>query len=297
MARIRSIHPGLFTDEAYMALSFPSRELLKGIWCEADDQGVFDWKPLTLKARILPADNVDVSALLAELQTHRFVLKFEVDGRPYGAVRNFTKFQRPKKPNAIFPLPKNIRGWTGLEPIATDNSPTGTELVPHQDGTSGGKPPQMEDGGWRMEDGGWTHAAADAGARPPARASPISLPAESHERAVYDALGWQWGDPQHSGTATRLGMWLASGADLDLDILPTLRRLSARNGTAPKTAKYFDQAIADAVADRLKPMPTGAVNGKPHGPQRASADDMLREARRSQMQGMGRVLSDRSGAG
>ncbi len=41
MARIRSIHPGLFTDEAFMALSLLARVVLPGLWTECDDQGVF----------------------------------------------------------------------------------------------------------------------------------------------------------------------------------------------------------------------------------------------------------------
>ena len=98
MARIRSIHPALFTDEAFVGLSMPARVLLLGIWTEADDQGVFDWKPVTLKMRIMPVDNVDVAALLAELQESDVIRKFDQDGRDFGAVRNFCKFQRPKTP-------------------------------------------------------------------------------------------------------------------------------------------------------------------------------------------------------
>ena len=49
-------------------LSMAARVLLFGLWTEADDQGVFDWKPITIKMRILPVDNVDVPELLAELE-------------------------------------------------------------------------------------------------------------------------------------------------------------------------------------------------------------------------------------
>ena len=51
MSRIRSIHPGLFTDEAFMEASIPARMLIMGLWCEAWDDGVFEIKPLTIKAR------------------------------------------------------------------------------------------------------------------------------------------------------------------------------------------------------------------------------------------------------
>ena len=96
MARIRSVHPGLFTDEAFMTASPLARLLIIGIWCEAHDDGVFEWKPLTLKVRLMPADSVEVAPLLAELEALGFVRRFQAGGRPYGVVRNFQKYQRPK---------------------------------------------------------------------------------------------------------------------------------------------------------------------------------------------------------
>ena len=67
MARIRSIHPGIFTDEAFASASMAARMLLIGIWTEAYDDGVFEWKPLTLKMKIFPGDSVDINAVLSEL--------------------------------------------------------------------------------------------------------------------------------------------------------------------------------------------------------------------------------------
>ncbi len=98
MARIRSIFPGLFTDEAFVSVSMPARVLLLGIWTEADDQGVFEWKPVTLKMRIFSADNIDVVPLLGELETANAVRRFSFEGKPHGAIRNFCKYQKPKTP-------------------------------------------------------------------------------------------------------------------------------------------------------------------------------------------------------
>jgi hypothetical protein len=118
MARIRSIHPELFTDEAYMALSLVSPVAcmaLPGLWTHADDQGVFEWKPLTLKARILPALAVDFADILAAMAEADLVKRFEDDGRPYGAIRNFVRFQRPKWPKILFPLPNNLSRYVGID--------------------------------------------------------------------------------------------------------------------------------------------------------------------------------------
>lgn len=130
MARIRSIHPGLFTDEVYMAMSPLAKAAWPGIWTECDDHGVFEWKPIVLKARLLPADTVDLEALLEELVGKGAIRKFEDGGKWYGTVRNFCLFQKPKKPIYRHPLPNQFRTFVGL------NKPSG-EPVPHQCGTGG----------------------------------------------------------------------------------------------------------------------------------------------------------------
>ncbi len=148
MSRIRSIHPGIWTDEEFVGLSSFARLLFIGIWNECDDKGLFVWSPLQLKMRVLPADNVDAGALLDELAASNSVRKYEIGGKSYGAVRNFAKFQRPKKPNDIHPASSQILAYAGhgSEPASTDD-----EVVPHQLPTASEKPPQMEDGGGKVE--------------------------------------------------------------------------------------------------------------------------------------------------
>lgn len=114
MARIRSIHPGIWTDEAFVSVSPLARLLFMGLWNEADDQGVFEWKPVTLKMRILAADSADVPALLAELVQCGMIRRFDVAEKAYGAIRNFRRFQRPEKPKAYHPLPDEIADFVAL---------------------------------------------------------------------------------------------------------------------------------------------------------------------------------------
>lgn len=104
-----------------MTVSTPARLLIIGAWTECDDQGVFEWKPVTLKVRIFPADNVDVAALLEELRSVDFVRQFQEDGKSYGAVRNFQKWQRPKAPRASFPLPENLTEYVGASEAPEDS--------------------------------------------------------------------------------------------------------------------------------------------------------------------------------
>lgn len=185
MARIRSIHPGLYTDESFMTMSMVARLAWIGLWSECDDQGAFEWKSVVLKARLFPADNLDFSLILSELEGMNCIRRYEYKGRSYGLVRNFTRFQRPKKPNAIHFIPAELRSYVGLngpdfptssEPddgdggevpdqdpktseidrpdpeLVPDNFPTSSEPVPNQFRTGGEILSQMEDGGWRMKD-------------------------------------------------------------------------------------------------------------------------------------------------
>lgn len=149
MSRIRSIHPGFFTDENLVSVSMAARLLFLGLGVESDDKGIFEWKPLTIKMRVFPADNVDVAELLAELTAADAVRNYEIDGRQYGAIRNFRRFQKPKTPNDIHPAPLDIRNYVGLtEPISEMDGDKVTPFPP-----KGEKSFQMEDGGGKRDEG------------------------------------------------------------------------------------------------------------------------------------------------
>ena len=140
MARIRSVHPSLFTDESWVSCSPLARILYIGLWTDADDQGLFEWKPLQIKMRLLPGDGANASELLDELTAVDLVKPYEVDGKRLGAIKDFRKFQRPQKPNAIHPLTENIAEYVCVsftEEIAVDD----------QSHTDKRKPKPMEDVG------------------------------------------------------------------------------------------------------------------------------------------------------
>lgn len=161
MARIRSVHPSFFTDEAIVGLQAQAQVFLIGLWTDCDDQGVFEWKPVGLKIRLLPATNVDVAALLGELKAANVIRMVEVGGRKYGLVRNFRKFQRPKKPNSTHPLSQEFRTYVGLD---GGEGGTGGEPPPPSSPPGSENPPQMEDGGGREGD---SSEAKASGAKPP----------------------------------------------------------------------------------------------------------------------------------
>jgi hypothetical protein len=115
MARIRSVHPGLFKDEAFMELSMAARVLTIGIWTLADDHGVFEWKPKLIRAEVFSGDNVEIEPLLAELVAQDCVQRFTDCDRSYAVIRNFCLYQRPRMPSYRHPFPQAISSYAGIE--------------------------------------------------------------------------------------------------------------------------------------------------------------------------------------
>lgn len=148
MARIRSVHPGLFKDEAFMELSMAARVLAIGIWTICDDHGIFEWKPKVIRADIFPGDNVEIDGLMGELIEYGLVERFAVDGRNYGAVRNFCLYQRPKKPFYRHPFPPELPSYVGVdrrkEQEEVQASSTSTPPVGKRSRTSTEKSPHKE---------------------------------------------------------------------------------------------------------------------------------------------------------
>lgn len=172
MSRIRSIHPGLWTDEMFVSLSPLARLLYIGMWNECDDKGLFPWSPLKLKMRVLPADAVNAAELLAEIEEAGLILQYTFGDKAFGVVRNFAKYQRPKKPNDIHPASAEILLFAGMN---TEQATLLASPVPNQFPTSGENAPQREEGG-----GNRSSEANASGADAP------TLSAADMTKAVWD---------------------------------------------------------------------------------------------------------------
>jgi hypothetical protein len=210
MARIRSIHPGFLSDEVSMELTIEAPLallLVQGLWMEADDWGTFEWKPLTLKARVLPAIGADAMARMLDILQREdvdMIRRFEIGGKLYGVVRNFVRYQRPKKPKRFHPVTAESMAYAGFLPdgsrprseLGGPSGEGGSELteveagegseqsqdkptpVRNRFGTSSEFSPQMEDGG---KDGGEvsTHPSKIAGSRKRRAKPKIPIPREA----------------------------------------------------------------------------------------------------------------------
>lgn len=147
MARIRSIHPGLYSDPEFAALSDAAQTFYLGLLTEADDQGIFEWKPNTLRIRLRPLKDGPVDGLLSELMAAEKIVSGEIEGRKLGAIRNFRKFQRPKSPNAIYPITPEWRIYVGIDKPIPEPPPPEQASFPG----NGEKSPLMEDEGGNSE--------------------------------------------------------------------------------------------------------------------------------------------------
>lgn len=182
MARIRSLHPGQWTDDDFVSCSAFARLLALGLRNEADDNGIFEWNPTKLKMRILPADNADVPALLSELECSRQVLRYKAMGKEYGIIRSFTRFQRPKKPTFQYPVPSEPLP-NGYE-LSKAYSSTSSELVPNQSGNRDADG-EKEEEKKTISSSSSVQGAPRATAQPPtARASAWEFPKPDDERVA-----------------------------------------------------------------------------------------------------------------
>ena len=109
MARIRSIKPETWTDEKMVEMSPLARLLFIGLWNFADDEGRMVYSPTRIKLQILPADSVDISALLGEIRGKSLIVVYAVDGVEYLQVVNFARHQKvDKRTPSKYPAPPEV---------------------------------------------------------------------------------------------------------------------------------------------------------------------------------------------
>ena len=95
MARARNIKPAFFKNEDLAELPAETRLLFIGLWTLADREGRLEDRPKRIKMELFAYDSFDVDAMLNELQTNKFLRRYEVDGSRYIYILNFVKHQDP----------------------------------------------------------------------------------------------------------------------------------------------------------------------------------------------------------
>jgi hypothetical protein len=139
MARTRLIKPGFFSNDLLAECDPLARLLFAGLWTIVDCDGRTVDRRARIKAQVLPYDDCNIDALMAQLVGRGFVQVYAVDGVSYLQVTGFAKHQRPHKKETSENLP---------EPPATNdvvmsrgNSETSTGLSETSRGDSGSSRP------------------------------------------------------------------------------------------------------------------------------------------------------------
>ncbi len=132
MARKRLISPEFFQHadlyEAERESGLPVRLAFAGLWTVADRRGIFQWSR-NLKPQILPYDSCDFLEVLAALERHGFVRRYEVEGRAFGIIPTFAShqtFHHAERENKNFPAPPEgllVSPRPSLGPALGDTEP------------------------------------------------------------------------------------------------------------------------------------------------------------------------------
>jgi len=98
--RARNIKPGFFNNDILNSLEPLTRLLFIGLWCMADREGRLEDRPNRIRKEVLGYDDVtgkDVDNMLDELRKTFFIIRYEVEGKKYIQITNFTKHQNPHR--------------------------------------------------------------------------------------------------------------------------------------------------------------------------------------------------------
>jgi len=116
MARIRSIKPGIMTNEDLCELGPYAYILFTGLWMLADREGRLEYRPRRIKAEAMPLwEEVSAEAvenLLEKLCANGFLLRYEVGGTPYLQIVKWKEHQRPdpREQASRLPPPPSVNG-------------------------------------------------------------------------------------------------------------------------------------------------------------------------------------------
>jgi hypothetical protein len=133
MGRIRAIKPEFFKHEELQDLEInnPGQHIMltyAGLWTLCDKNGVFLCKARIVKNEVLPFLDFDMQKTLNILEAGKFFTKFKHEGKEYGYIKTFSKYQFPTKQEreskAKYPMPPldNV-----TDNVTTDDIDNGTD--------------------------------------------------------------------------------------------------------------------------------------------------------------------------
>ncbi len=287
--RIRSIKPEVGCDEELWDLEqesgLPLYRAYTMLWCYADREGRFEWRPRALKVKVLPYFEGDFERVLEALERSRFIVRYEVDGKSYGWVRTFAKHQaiNGKEPPSVLPAPSAQCPRPVESTSIAEAPPRVDDACPTRPGNSRGERNGTE------RNGNGKGAGTDARGGPPSndvappvtelrahRASKRALRSNDPAEPVSaDHLhfpeGWRWSSETESAAAMA-GVTTA-------DLAEHVTWWTPRRWSVP--VHDLDGALRAALpsirkrAETQRAKALGPPHGAPHGGQRSRNSDAL----------------------
>lgn len=166
--RIRTIKPEALTDEdlwdAEQETGLPLFRAYAGLWCVADREGRFEWRPRPLKAAILPYWDGDFSRVLDACVTRGFVRKYACNGREYGWIPTFKRHQLVNNREAESDLPAPPEEPCDSDSLTRDARVEHASSTRHDPARGEGKGTEGKGEGTRVDDASRSHKVASRAA-------------------------------------------------------------------------------------------------------------------------------------
>ncbi|WP_443692745.1 hypothetical protein [Pseudomonas sp.] len=122
MARARNIKPGIMENETLADLSHSHRLLFIYLWMLADREGRLEDRPKRIRVQAFPYDDVDVEAMLDDLNVKGFILRYTSAAKDIIQVMNFSKHQAPHVREKASDLPSPEQGTAKVVPSTVQGS-------------------------------------------------------------------------------------------------------------------------------------------------------------------------------
>lgn len=270
--RIRTIKPEAFTDEDLWDLEvetgLPIFRAFTGLWCYADREGRFEWRPRPLKAAVLPYWDGDVAAVLDALERGGFIRRYVVDGVTYGFIPGFLKHQAvgAREAKSVLPPPPSDEPPTRSTEATEDaqdlpDSNPESSVMPHVHAractvTPVGKGREWEGNGSGNGNARTAHPDHFDPNRDRKRGEP---PRPRSDIAIRPLQPEQWQPSEHG---------LAYAAELGLspeDIERTLVELRDKHGLRPHDVGWWDTKWARFVEQTAKSRKTNEGQSEHRG--------------------------------
>lgn len=228
--RARNIKPGFFENEKLAELPPLTRILYIGLWCYADREGRFEWRPKRIKAVILPYDDCDIDEMLMSLHAMTFIDMYETPNGTIGSIPKFKEHQNPHPHEAKSRLPKKCEEIqchdmslhvTDMSVECNADSLIPDSLIPIKDNvcvskTKGGYTPEFE-AAWKVYPKKTNKGAAlKAWNAAIKRGLPVDLMPQHIESRMYEP-DWRKDDGKfvpHFSTWLNADGWLDDGAKI-----------------------------------------------------------------------------------